>query len=116
MKFTIAMRAGITALRDKMKQKPDGGYKLPDGTRVKYIDAIKALQKQLAWINTGMDSDALVRVVPCILCKFYAKNCKEIQLDKSCHHMCMKHGIESGDGFFAKMALTMRLEDKYDHR
>jgi hypothetical protein len=102
VKFTIAMRAGITALRDKMKQKPDGGYKLPDGTRVKYIDAIKALQKQLAWISTGMDSDALVRVVPCALCKFYAKNCKEIKLDKSCHHMCMKHGIESGDGFFCK--------------
>ena len=75
---------------------------MPDGTRVKYTDAIKALQKQLAWISTGMDSDALVRVVPCVLCKFYAKNCKEINLDKSCHHMCMKHGIEASDGFFCK--------------
>lgn len=83
MKFTIAMRAGITALRDKMKQKPDGGYKLPDGTRVKYIDAIKALQKQLAWINTGMDSDALVRVVPCVMCKFYAKTARKLNWTKA---------------------------------
>lgn len=78
MKFTIAMRAGITALRDKMKQKPDGGYKLPDGTRVKYMDAIKALQKQLAWINTDMDSDALV---PCCTVCHVQILCEELQGD-----------------------------------
>lgn len=109
MKFTLAMRAGITALRDKMKQKPEGGYKLPDGTCIKYSDAVKALQKHLKWTNTGLDSDNIVSIVPCILCKHYAKNYKKIQLDKSCQHMCMKHGIESGDNFFCKDGIDNKI-------
>lgn len=111
MKFSLAIRAGITALREKEKNKPNGAYKLKDGSCVKYAEAAQALRKHLAWLNSGLDSEMVVRVVPCVLCKFYGKNYKTVQLDKSCTRMCLKHGVEVTDNFFCKEGIDNQIGD-----
>lgn len=111
MKIKIALKAGISALNEKAKAKPNGGYRLPDGTRVLYKEAATALKKirDLAYDRT--DTACIRTITPCALCKHYCKNIQSLPKDVRTSKMCWLLGIEVSDDFFCKHGIDNEIGD-----
>jgi methionyl-tRNA formyltransferase len=57
-------------IQKKMEEKPDGGFKTPDG-RVSYAEAIEALEKHIGWLYPSLNSDNFIVKVNCPNCTWY---------------------------------------------
>ena len=112
MKIKVALKAGISALNEKAKAKPNGGYRLPDGTRILYSEAATALKKirDLAYDKT--DTSCIRTVTPCVLCKYYCKNMKEVSKTLKGSKMCWLLGVEVSDDFFCKHGIDNEIGDE----